>query len=89
MLLFKTGSLSVSRRILVSTSAQLVELLREARLRRGWTKTQVAEALGVDDSAVGGWEKGRHRPGVVILLAWARLVGVGLWAIPEDQESGS
>lgn len=38
------------------------KLIRDARLRRGLTATEVAEQLGVSPSAVSLWESDRVRP---------------------------
>ena len=37
--------------------------LQVIRRDLGLTQSQLAERLGVDESTVWGWEKGRHRPG--------------------------
>lgn len=48
--------------------------LRDLRRRRGLTLAEVAKALGVDESSVGHWEKGRRSP----LLAHLRKLAVVL-----------
>ena len=41
----------------------LGEKLREYRRIHGLTQQKLAERLGVDETTVGGWEKGKHRTG--------------------------
>lgn len=73
-------------RMPVSTLPDLVERLRQARHERGLTQRDVAEALRVDHSSVSHWEIGLARPTAGGLIAWARLVGMPLWAIPDREE---
>ncbi|MBI4719430.1 MAG: transcriptional regulator [Planctomycetes bacterium] len=38
------------------------ERLRSFRRTAGWSQECLAAALGVDETTVNGWERGRHRP---------------------------
>lgn len=76
-------------RLLVSTLPELVAVLRRARVGRGMSQRQAAEALFVEHSTVSHWELGACRPTAGGLIAWARLVGMPLWAVPEREAAGS
>lgn len=39
-----------------------IDVLREARRRRGWTQAQLARAGGVPQSTIARWESGRVAP---------------------------
>lgn len=89
MLLLEMGSRSVAERVEVSTLPDLVGRLREARERRGWSQAAVAGRLMVVHTTVSNWERGTVPPPAGLLIAWCRLLGLPLWAIPEDKEGGS
>lgn len=69
----------------VSTLAQLVGVLKRARLARGWSQRDVAEQLGMHPTAVHNWEAGLNWPRAGVLVAWCRLLGMPLWAIAEGE----
>ena len=52
--------------------------LRLARLNRGWTQQDVAEALGSHRPCIARTEAGRHLPELPRLVVHAAHVGVGL-----------
>lgn len=41
--------------------------------------TQIARAAGVDESAVYGWRRGKHRPGVLIIDSVFNVLGYEIW----------
>ncbi|MBI4718263.1 MAG: helix-turn-helix transcriptional regulator [Planctomycetes bacterium] len=47
---------------LEATGTTLAERLRSFRRTAGWSQERLAAALGLDESTVNGWERGRHRP---------------------------
>ena len=49
------------------------ERLKDIRKRRGKTQTEVAEALGVDQSLISAYERGAVRPNAASLISLARL----------------
>jgi transcriptional regulator with XRE-family HTH domain len=53
-------------------------LIREARLRAGWTQAQLAERAGTTQSAVARWESGRVRPSIETLARLVRACGLEL-----------
>lgn len=48
--------------------------LKEYRVKKGYTQTQVAEALGVTPVCITQWENGARRPNVVMLKKLAELL---------------
>ena len=50
--------------------------LRTLRLRKGWTQTQLAEAVGVHQSHVGRFERGASQPTADVLRRIADIMGV-------------
>jgi transcriptional regulator with XRE-family HTH domain len=55
---------------------ELGRLIREARLRRGWTQEDVANRLGVKDSYVSQWETGARRWPQEYVRPLAALLGL-------------
>jgi transcriptional regulator with XRE-family HTH domain len=49
--------------------------LRQLRMARGMTQLDLAEALGLHHSIVGGWEQGRTLPSLAQLNAAMRVLG--------------
>ncbi|MBQ9461183.1 MAG: helix-turn-helix transcriptional regulator [Clostridia bacterium] len=49
--------------------------LKEYRVKKGYTQTQIAEALGVTPVCITQWESGVRRPNVVMLKKLAELLG--------------
>lgn len=47
--------------------------IRELRKNAGLTQVQLAEKLGVTQSAIAQWESGRAQPGIHHLLTMSRL----------------
>lgn len=47
-----------------------------AREKRGLSRTQVAEGMGVSESLVGRWERGERKPTTKSLPKLAQLLGV-------------
>lgn len=72
--------------ILVSTMPALAAVLREAREARGLSQDAVARRLFVHNTAVSNWECCRVRPVSGLLIAWARVVGMPLWMVPESRD---
>ena len=65
--------------------------LSEVRKRRGKTQTEVAEALGVDQSLISGYERGAVRPNAPILVGLARFLHVSadeLLALKDVKQNG-
>jgi transcriptional regulator with XRE-family HTH domain len=49
--------------------------LKAAREAKGLTQQQVAEAIGVSQSAIGNWEQGLREPSVKAQIALRNLLG--------------
>lgn len=56
--------------------------LRNALARRGWTQTDLAQALGINSGTVNNWCTSRRRPNVTFALEIQSLLGLPLttWA---------
>jgi transcriptional regulator with XRE-family HTH domain len=54
------------------------ERLRRARLLKGWTQSDLAEALGTDFETVSRWERGITMPSPYYLGQLARVLGKSL-----------
>lgn len=52
------------------------EKIRQARERAGMTQRELAQALGVDPSAVSLWEGGKNAPTVNNIYKLASILGV-------------
>lgn len=57
---------------------ELTEWIRAARASKGWTQTQLGEALGVTKGNVSAWEKGRHEASFAQLQKIAAATGYQL-----------
>lgn len=55
--------------------------LRAARVNAGLTQKEAAQAVGVNISTIGSWERGRTSPKGVLLLALCDRYGVSVDAI--------
>lgn len=64
-----TGTISVP-------STALGARLRDLRMRRKWTQTQVAAALGTGANRVSDWETGRFEPTLAVLQRFAEIYGM-------------
>ncbi|MDO4801784.1 MAG: helix-turn-helix transcriptional regulator [Prevotellaceae bacterium] len=51
----------------------MIEELKSARLKAGMTQKEVAEALGITQPVVAGWERGKGSPSVSRLIQLANL----------------
>ena len=52
--------------------------IAQARLSKGWTQAQLAEAVGVAKQHISRWEKGTNKPSVAALVKIANALGVDL-----------
>lgn len=52
--------------------------IARARMARGWTQGQLAEAIGSTQSQVAGWESGRRKPKLDALMGIASALGIEL-----------
>ena len=54
-----------------NTPTRIGNIIREARLRKGWTQTELATRLNVKQCTVGCWEIGYNfpRPGTLVRLS--------------------
>ena len=50
--------------------------IRELREKRGMSQKELADALGLDQSAVAQWETGRTEPTIFNLRRLADLLGI-------------
>lgn len=63
------------------------EIIRQKRLRKGFTQEQVANYLGVSVPAVSKWETGVSYPDIVLLPALARLLDTDLNTLLSFQDN--
>jgi transcriptional regulator with XRE-family HTH domain len=64
----------------------LPDALRLLREQRGYSQRQLAEALGVEASMVGNWERGKRLPPTERLLQLADLYDLDLGALDDALE---
>jgi len=68
--------------------ARLCEKLRQIRLSLGLSQSQMMKRLGLDKalfaSAVSGYEIGTREPPIPVLLKYARIAGVPMEALADD-----
>lgn len=55
--------------------------IAQARLAKGWTQAQLAEAVGVAKQHISRWEKGSIKPSVAALVKIANALGVDLMTL--------
>lgn len=65
----------------------LGQAIRAARDARGWTQTQLADAVGVKQTAVSQWETGGRTMDVPTLRAVERALGVSFGGIGPDADT--
>lgn len=54
----------------------LIESIKAARLARGWTQAQLAEASGVAQSDISAAETGRRPPGIKVMDKLVKALGL-------------
>ena len=65
----------------------LTNSIRAAREARGWTQTQLAEAMGVSRKTVNTVENGVFNPSTIVALKFSKVLGKpveALFALVED-----
>ena len=66
---------AVRRELVKVTEPEAVAVLRQLRIRRGWTQTELADRAGVALNTIVRLEKGRAFPSLVTLRAVAEALG--------------
>ena len=68
--------------------ADLGELIRKHRKKKGWTQRKLAEQIGVSVTYLGYMERGERMPGLPLLLKILNCLEIGLdeAVIAEDSE---
>ncbi len=64
------------QQVLLSTRKAVGQMLRAKREANGFTRYNVAYAMGVGDRTVRGWEQGRRLPSAKNMRKLARLLGI-------------
>lgn len=68
---------------------RLAEKLRQVRLGLGLTQMEMPERLGAEDvikhTRISEYETGLREPSLMILLSYARLAGVHMEALVDDE----
>ena len=59
--------------------------LRVLRAERGWTQAELGGRIGVSRQAVNAIETGKHDPSLPLAFRFARLFGLGIEEIFEDE----
>lgn len=62
------------------------KLLKELRIKKGVTQTELAAAIGVSNGNVGDWERGRSKPGYDALIALSRFFEISAGRLLELPE---
>lgn len=62
-----------------------IEILRNARIARGWTMERTGDAFGVTKSHISRWEAMAHAPSSEALARWATSLGYRLQLVPIDE----
>ncbi|HEV2817293.1 MAG TPA: helix-turn-helix transcriptional regulator [Allosphingosinicella sp.] len=62
--------------------------LRVLRAERGWSQAELGGRLGVSRQAVNAIETGKHDPSLPLAFKLARLFGMGIEEIFEDEGVG-
>lgn len=57
---------------------EIIEDLRAERIRKGWSKSYLAERAGVHPNSISDWERGDHVPPFDKVIVWARALGYEL-----------
>ncbi len=69
--------------------ARLAEKLRQIRLGLGLSQTEILRHLGLDESMkyarISEFEQGQREPNLMTLLAYARVAGVHMEDIVDDE----
>lgn len=63
----------------------LIDRMKEARLKKGYTQQQVAEYIGVAKSTYTGYEKGNSEPSMLILQRIMECLGVDANYLLQDE----
>lgn len=71
---------------MVSNCRKLAEKLTQIRNYLGLSQSEIAARLGVKDRAnISGYERGEREPPLLTLLAYARLAGVTVESLIDDE----
>ncbi|CAM9403258.1 helix-turn-helix transcriptional regulator [Acinetobacter bereziniae] len=62
-------------------------ILSELRMKQGWSQQQIAELLGVSRQTINAIEKERYDPSLPLAFKIARLFGLSVEAIFQDEET--
>lgn len=62
-------------------------ILSELRMKQGWSQQQIAELLGVSRQTINAIEKERYDPSLPLAFKIARLFGLSIEAIFQDEET--
>ena len=60
-------------------------LIAQARLAKGWTQTQLAEAMGISQQQVQKWESGQRKPKMKALMKIADVLNVDWLTLIDEQ----
>jgi Zn-dependent peptidase ImmA (M78 family)/transcriptional regulator with XRE-family HTH domain len=58
----------------IDTTTWVAERIRDARRQRGWSQAELAERLGLTQTAISYWEAGKRAPGLDELLHLAEVL---------------
>ena len=61
--------------------AELGDVMRKKRIKLGWDQRTVADKVGVSQSCIDFWEKGRSVPRFDRAVLWAEVLGFDLWPL--------
>ena len=70
------------------TESALKNRLRVLRAERGWSQAELGGRIGVSRQAVNAIETGKHDPSLPLAFRLARLFGMSIEEIFEDDANG-
>jgi transcriptional regulator with XRE-family HTH domain len=71
-------SVETSRQSLKTLQRGLGRRIADARIRKAWTRTDLARELGTSRDRVAKWERGQNVPPLDVLVALRTALGVSL-----------
>jgi len=55
--------------------------VRYYRKKKGWTRIELAEKLGIGENSIWGYESGKHIPSLKILISLIAVLEIEIWQL--------